>query len=129
MSALFHSYLCGRIATEWLINMDGLEEQLGAILNNPQMMASLMQMAQNLGASTPPQAEAPPQPQMPDWGIDMGMLQKIGAMAQGSNIDPQQRNLLSALTPYLHNDRISRLEKAMRAARLARVATSAFSGR
>ncbi len=109
--------------------MEGLEEQLGAILNNPQMMANLMQMAQNLGASSQPQPEAPPQSSIPDLGIDIGMLQKIGAMAQGSNIDPQQRNLLSALTPYLHNDRISRLEKAMRAARLARVATSAFSGR
>ncbi len=113
--------------------MDGLEEQLGAILNNPQMMASLMEMAQNLGASTQPRAaaqqEAPPQSSFSDLGIDIGMLQKIGTMAQGSNIDPQQRNLLSALAPYLHNDRISRLEKAMRAARLARVATSAFSGR
>lgn len=110
--------------------MEGLEEQLGAILNNPQMMSSLMQMAQSLGASPPPAPEAP-QPQNPisDLGIDMGMLQKIATMAQSSNIDAQQRNLLSALTPYLHKDRISRLEKAMRAARLARFATSALSGR
>lgn len=110
--------------------MAGLEEQLGAILNNPQMMSSLMQMAQSLGASQPPQPEAP-QNQNPiaDLGIDIGLLQKIGAMAQSSNIDAQQKNLLSALTPYLHQDRISRLEKAMRAARLARFATSALSGR
>lgn len=110
--------------------MEGLEEQLGAILNNPQMMSSLMQMAQSL-ASSPPAGQEAPQPQNPiaDLGIDMGMLQKIGAMARSSNIDAQQRNLLSALTPYLHKDRISRLEKAMRAARLARFATSALSGR
>lgn len=115
--------------------MEGLEEQLGAILNNPQMMSNLMQMAQSLGASPPPGPEAP-QPQSPaqqspiaDLGIDIGLLQKIGSMARSSNIDAQQRNLLSALTPYLHQDRISRLEKAMRAARLARFATSTFTGR
>ena len=121
--------------------MEGLEQQLGAILNNPQMMANLMQMAQNLSSANPPQPQAPPQPEAPqpspaahagsfaDFPIDIGMLQRIGAMAQNTGIDSQQKNLLSALTPYLHDDRISRLEKAMRAAKLARFAASAFSGR
>lgn len=130
--------------------MEGLEQQLGAILNNPQMMANLMQMAQNLSSANPPQPQAPPQPEAPqappqleapqpspaaqagsfaDFPIDIGMLQRIGAMAQNTSIDSQQKNLLSALTPYLHDDRISRLEKAMRAAKLARFAASAFSGR
>ena len=116
--------------------MEGLEQQLGAILNNPQMMANLMQMAQNLSSANPPQPQAPPQPgsaaqagSFGDLPIDIGMLQRIGAMAQNTGIDSQQKNLLSALTPYLHDDRISRLEKAMRAAKLARFAASAFSGR
>lgn len=122
--------------------MEGLEQQLGAILNDPQMMANLMQMAQNLSASSPPQHQSPPQPERPpqadtqaqqslfaDFPIDIGLIQKIGAMTQNSGIDSQQKNLLSALTPYLHNDRIARLEKAMRAAKLARFAASAFSGR
>ena len=121
--------------------MEGLEQQLVAILNNPQMMANLMQMAQNLSSANPPQPQAPPQPEAPQPGsaaqagsfgdlpIDIGMLQRIGAMAQNTGIDSQQKNLLSALTPYLDDDRISRLEKAMRAAKLARFAASAFSGR
>ena len=115
--------------------MEGLEEKLGAVLNNPQMMSQLMAMAQSLGQSAPP--EQPPGVQQPspsqafappDLGIDTGMLQKLGAMAQGSRIDAQQQKLLSALAPYLHDDRISRLEKAMRAAKLARAASSAFAG-
>ena len=121
--------------------MEGLEQQLGAILNNPQMMANLMQMAQNLSAANPPQPQAPPQPETPkpdpaaqtgsfgDFPVDMAMLQRIGAMASNTGIDSQQKNLLTALTPYLHDDRISRLEKAMRAAKLARFASSAFLGR
>ncbi len=119
--------------------MEGLEEKLGAVLNNPQMMSQLMAMAQSLGQSAPQEPAQNPQPSqsppsqsqssgIPDLGFDIGMLQKLGAMAQGSTIDSQQKNLLVALTPYLHNDRISRLEKAMRAAKLARLATSAFSG-
>ncbi len=113
--------------------MEGLEEKLGAVLNNPQMMSQLMAMAQSLGHNPPPESKksepqpAPP-PAMGELGIDIDMLQRIGAMAQGSNIDSQQKNLLTALRPYLHNDRISRLEKAMRAAKLARLATSAFAG-
>ncbi len=124
--------------------MEGLEEKLGAVLNNPLLMQQLMSMAQSLGNPASGQQEpgqqepgqqapvqqtsAPMQSPLPDLGIDIGMLQKLGAMAQGSNIDQHQRALLSALTPYLHDDRISRLEKAMRAARLARAASSAFAG-
>lgn len=116
--------------------MEGLEEKLGAVLNNPQMMSQLMAMAQSLGQQ-PPQEQpqqsarqaAPPQPgELHDLGIDIGMLQKLSSMAHGSRIDPQQQNLLNALTPYLHDDRISRLEKAMRAAKLARAFSSSFAG-
>ncbi len=117
--------------------MEGLEEKLGAVLNNPLLMQQLMSMAQSLGNQAPPPQEPPQQPQqtsapaqspLPDLDIDIGMLQKLSAMAQGSNIDQHQQALLSALAPYLHDDRISRLEKAMRAARLARAASSAFGG-
>ncbi len=110
--------------------MEGLEEKLGAVLNNPQMMQNLMQMAQSLGSSAPqePQTVSQPENAVPDLGIDLGTLQKISAMASSSGIDAQQKNLLNALGPYLQGDRISRLEKAMRAAKLARMATSTFSG-
>lgn len=32
--------------------MDGLEEKLGAVLNNPQMMQQIMTMAQTLNSQT-----------------------------------------------------------------------------
>jgi hypothetical protein len=52
-----------------------------------------------------------------------------------AGVDRDQKALLSALSPYISGNRIHKLEKAMRAAKLAGVATtflgnsSLFSGR
>ena len=116
--------------------MDELEEKLGSILNDPNMMQKIMSMAQMLGQ--PPAPEPPQQPTQPLTGnMDPAMLQKVFSIAQKSGIDRNQQALLKALTPYLSHTRISKLEKAMRAAKIAGVATTAleasgislFSGR
>ena len=39
--------------------MDDMEEKLGAILGNPQMMQQIMSMAQSMGAQQPQKEEAP----------------------------------------------------------------------
>lgn len=101
--------------------MDDMQAQMGAILGNPEMMQKIMAMAQSLQGS---QQDAPPQqapPAMPN--IDMGMLQKLSGVMGQSGIDSNQQNLLQALGPYLSGDRVSRLEKAMRAAKMARLAS------
>ena len=105
--------------------MDSMEEKIGSILNNPEMMQKILSMAQTLGASSPPQEpakEAPSAPALPD--IDLGMLQKISGLAQQGNIDKEQLALLRALGPYLSSQRIRKLENAMRAAKMARIAVS-----
>ena len=107
--------------------MDEMESKLGAILGNPDMMAQIMAMAQKLGGdappSPPPQPQQPMMPKLPD-GLDMGMLMKIAGMANSANIDGNQKALLIALRPYLVQERIGKLEKAMRAAKLAGMASS-----
>ena len=103
--------------------MDGIEEKLGAILGNPQMMQQIMTMAQSMGASSPT-----PEPSPQSQGPDPVMVQKIMAALHSSGVDSNQRALLSALNPYLTPDRISRLERAMRAAKLAGMATSFLGG-
>ena len=105
--------------------MEGMEEKLGAILGNPQMMQQIMTMAQSLGAPPPQPEKSAPPPR--ESGPDPAMLQKMITIVQGSGIDRHQRELLRALEPYLTRDRIARLEKAMRAAKLAAMA-SAFLG-
>ena len=106
--------------------MDDMESKLGAILGNPDMMNQIMSMAQKLGgAGTASAAPPPPQQQsiLPE-GMDMGMLTKLASMAGSANIDGHQKNLLLALKPYLPGERIGKLEKAMRAAKLANIASS-----
>ncbi len=114
--------------------MSELEEKLGNILNNPQMMQQVMQMAQTLNAAQG-QASSEPAPQpasqssaapadFPD--IDISMLKKVASFAKNSAIDQHQQALLSALEPYVATPRIHKLERAMRAAKLAKIASSAI---
>jgi hypothetical protein len=102
--------------------MSEMEDRLNSVLNNPQMMQQILSMAQSMGGQN--QKEDSPQiiDSMPE--IDLGMLQKISGLAGQSGIDKDQRSLLHALSPYLSQERINKLEKAMRAAKMARMATA-----
>lgn len=108
--------------------MDDMESKLSAILGNPDMMEQIMSMAQKLGGGSFPQQSQPPPPpaqaSIPANGLDIGMLTKLAGMANSANIDKDQKALLLALRPYLPGDRIGRLEKAMRAAKLANIAST-----
>ena len=103
-----------------------MEEKLSSILNNPQMMQQIMSMAQTLGQSNPPvppQEPLKPEPfGLPD--IDLGLIQKLSGFAQQSGISREEQALLKALGPYLSRNRVSKLEKAMRAAKMAKFASS-----
>ena len=97
------------------------EERLTSVLNDPNMMQQIMNMAQSLGGPTQNPEASPPPDESPL--IDPGMLKQLTGFAQRGNIDPDQRTLLKALGPYLSRERISKLEKAMRAARVAQMAS------
>jgi hypothetical protein len=107
--------------------MEGMEEKLNAILGNPQMMQQIMSMAQAMGQQEESKPEPPP-PQNNSPGLDLAMIQKLSGIARQSSIDKNQQNLLRALGPYLSRERITKLEKAMRAAKIAGIASTALSG-
>ena len=129
--------------------MEGMEEKLGAILSNPEMMNTIMSMAKALGQSqpqpeqaqqsqasvpqqkqNPPQAKQsqPPQKATPPIGRnELEMISRISALSQQTGLDRQEQALLKALNPYLSRDRLSKLEKAMHAAKMARFATVALA--
>ena len=123
--------------------MDEMEDKLNSILGNPQMMQQIMAMAQAMQQDSPPE-EKKPEPQkaaptmspMPSMQ-DAAMLQRIAGIARQSGVDKNQQALLKALSPYLSRDRIHKLERAMRAAKIAGFASTAlgsgnfpfFSGR
>ncbi len=107
--------------------MDDLESKMGAVLSNPEMMQKIMELAQSFN---PPSAEPAPPPReeentgfnMPE--LDFATIQKLSGFLGASRIDSNQQTLLRALSPYLSNQRIAKLEKAMRAAKMANMASS-----
>jgi hypothetical protein len=107
--------------------MSEMEEKLNSVLNNPQMIQQIMAMAQSMGAQSQQKSDSPPQKHDDFPEIDLGMLQKLSGFASQSGIDKDQKTLLKALGPYLSRERLGKLEKAMRAAKLARLA-SGFIG-
>ena len=98
--------------------MDEMEEKLGAILSNPHMMQQIMTLAQSLGQQSPPKEPAPPGP-----NFDPRLLGQLSQLASQSRTSGEEQALLQALCPYLRSDRISKLEKAMRAAKMAKFAS------
>ena len=120
--------------------MEGIEEKLGAVLSNPEMMNTIMSMAKALGQNQAtqepvpqpkqepqPKPTPPPQKSPPPLGRnELEMISKISALSQQTGLDRQEQALLKALNPYLSRDRLGKLEKAMHAAKMARFATVAL---
>lgn len=113
--------------------MDELQNKLGQILNDPETVQKIMTLAQNLNTGGGEQGKASQQkPEvsgkeasgglLPEF--DPSMIQKLSGFASQSRIDKNEQTLLKALGPYLSRDRISKLERAMRAAKMAKVATA-----
>lgn len=107
--------------------MAEMEDKLNSILSDPNMMQKIMAMAQSLGGESE-KSEAPSAvPALPD--IDMATVQRLTGLAKQSGIDKREQSLLRALGGYVSKERIARLEKAMRAAKMAKLATSALGTR
>ena len=105
--------------------MSSLEETLSQVLGNPQMMQQIMSLAQSLGqqeqpppsapTNSPPSPSPPPPPAFPDGAT----VQKLAGLAGMGGVDKDQQALLRALGPYISRERRGKLERAMRAARMA----------
>ena len=116
--------------------MDGIEEKLGSILSNPEMMYTIMTMAKALGQSPPEPAPQQPSPAKqpplqqkaspPIGKNELEMISRISSLSQQTGLDRQEQALLRALNPYLTRDRLNKLEKAMHAAKMAKFATIAL---
>lgn len=103
--------------------MDGLEEQIGRLLNDPEQLQRLAGLAQSLmGGESPPQS-AP--------GLPPGILQSLGARMGADAPAGREQALLQAMRPYLSEKRRGKLDRAMelvKMLRLARLAMEAGGG-
>ena len=126
--------------------MSEFEDRLGAILGNPDAMAQIMSLAQNLGGSTQTEAPSPPPTELPpelpsDPGNLFGMLgdldpqmiqEGMRLFSQLSVADDERTALLSALKPFLKEERYAKMDRAIQIARLSRIIRTAlrlFQGR
>ena len=106
--------------------MSELEEKLGALLANPQLMQQISSLVQAMGqpSPSPPPPTPPQQPSEPD----MSQLQGLASLLQSNRIDTNQQALLRALSPYLSPWRVGKLERAMRASKMAGLASVLLRG-
>ena len=110
--------------------MDDLESKLNQVMNNPELMQQIMSMAQSLGQTQKSPAPEPQQaPSNPGLFGDLNpaMLAELAGLTSKAGVDQDQKPLLHALRPYLPGQRLQKLEKAMRAAKLARFASQALN--
>lgn len=113
--------------------MSELEEKLNALLSDPNSMAQVMQMAQQLsgamgGQQATPAPSPPPVSQPgPDLGAALGgldpkllgkLLPLAGELGAGNSAAMQ---LLNALRPFLKEEKQGKIERAARLARLIHV--------
>lgn len=131
--------------------MADLQQQIQAILGNPEAMGQITALAGALTGTPPadpPQTVEPPPSDGPDPsgggsfdpasilsslgggtlpGMDSAMLDTaMTLLAEYNAPDDEKTALLAALKPYLNPKRVQKLEAAERAARLSRVARTAL---
>ena len=115
--------------------MGDWEDQLNRILNDPEQMAQLSQMARSLmggGEAAEPSEARPAGPagafgDLADLGLDAGMLGRaVSLLRREEPGEEKKRALLRALEPWLSEPRREKLERAMKLARLSRLARLAL---
>ena len=122
------------------------EEKLGAILNNPQAMSQIMSLAQSLGGQGESQsvpdapAEAPQgdgtgpdwtpvadDPPAPDLNLDPRLMEAgMRALSVWNDPDDPRANLLRALRPFFKEERLGKLDRAIRVVRLSKTVRAAL---
>lgn len=112
-----------------------LDQALEAILQDPAQLQKIFALAQSLGLSSPPQpppSEPPPAlpqppPPAPERSAAADTLAEL--LQKAGKLDRRQENLLNALKPFLKPGRREKIDRAMQAARLSRLAGAALRGR
>jgi hypothetical protein len=86
--------------------MAELEDKIGAVLNNPQLMQQIMSMAQSFGQQNPSPQPHPPQEQA-NPVLDPAMLQKLAGIASAAGGDDQQKALQHFINSGMREGRMA----------------------
>ena len=107
--------------------MSDLEQALQALLRDPKQLAELSALASSLGFPPPEQTAEPPPPSAPAPEPPRPPMPPMPPPPPRPP-DPlaRQKQLLSALKPFLKPSRQEKLDRALRAVQLSALASSAF---
>ena len=97
--------------------MDDLSEKLSSLLNDPQGMDRIKEMAQNLlgQSNNTPEPETGPDP-------DLGKLAKMLSLIKGPSGNDDRVKLLLALKPNLSKERQQKVDSAIKILKLIELA-------
>ena len=111
--------------------MSELEERIGSILNSPEEMGRIMQMAQSILGGAP-QEETQPKAEESLPGLNAGMMGKLAGL-MGGGAQPQQGGkndklaLIEAMQPFFGEKRRKKMSRALQIARAAKLAGVLFT--
>lgn len=103
--------------------MDDLNEKLSGILSDPAAMKEIAQLASQLGVDTSgvhkdPVPEPPKQPSSADTlSLMSGLMPLMGSLRQ----EDDTTRLLSAIRPFLSEERREKLDKAQKLLRMMKL--------
>lgn len=105
--------------------MSELEEKLNALLSDPNGMAQVMQLAQQLsggmgGSAVQPPPKPDPEPDLLG-GLDPQLLGRLLPLLGELNGGDNTMQLLMALRPFLKEEKQDKIQRAARLARLIHV--------
>ena len=103
--------------------MEGLEDALQKLLKDPAQLAELSALVQSLGLGPPEPPSEPPQPKSAPPPVSAAPLMPPPPCGP---FGARQEQLLLALKPFLKPSRQEKIDRALRAARLSRLAGSAL---
>lgn len=98
--------------------MEDMEQKIREVLNDPEQMQSILQLA---GTFLPSE----PQPTIPEE-LSAPLMQILSQMGK---TDPRQEDLLKALKPLLRPGRREKIDRALQAAKLSRLAGAVLQSR
>ena len=119
--------------------MSEFEDRINSVLSDPEQMDKITKLAQSLMADGG--GEAKPQQKSSaeglssllrglgggeDLGIDPAMIGRISRLVTGGEDKKQERALLEAMRPYMSEKRRSKMDRALKLARLAGIAKLAM---
>ena len=113
--------------------MGEFEEKLNSILSSPKEMEKILGLARELSGSDEKEESPPPPPENPGilgglTDMDPRLFQLMGRlMGEYSHKGSDKADLVTAMKPYVRAERREALDRALKIAKMARLARIAFS--